>query len=218
MATYLSKSKRSLAFFFVSLFVSSSSWALNGMGLDYRLSTDFNLAKKFGVNVIEILRCPSDMSDLKWSITIAELSYKPISHVKLVAGYTLFLRGDMDHQVRNRYHLSASWLQTVGRVNLEARTRFQSAYVAGTNTRIDGFREKLKASMRQDKFLFFTFAEPFCDTRKDFSLCKVRFAGGVEYSLTSHHAVEAYYYYHLFRVQDPVNFPHLLGFGYSYSF
>ena len=210
--------KRSLSLLFLACFISSSLWAEDGLGSDLRLNAHFPLLKNVDVSMTEYLRFVGDFSTLKWSMTLAEFEYKPITPIKLIAGYALFLQGDKENQVRNRYHLSASWKHPFNKVTLEARARFQSAYVVGRTISIDGFREMLKASLPHKHFNFYTFIEPYHNAHKSFSLTKIRFAGGLGYSLTKHHRIDGYYYYHHFIVSDLINFEHLIGMGYSYSF
>ena len=61
-------------------------------------------------------------------------------------------------------------------------------------------------------------AEWFNDTRNKMRSDKIRFSTGSNYQLNPNNNLQLYYRYHIFNVDDPVNYRHAIGICYTHRF
>ena len=67
-------------------------------------------------------------------------------------------------------------------------------------------------------FCPFAYTEVFNDTRNKMRSDKIRFSTGSNYQLNPNNNLQLYYRYHIFNVDDPVNYRHAIGICYTHRF
>lgn len=136
------------------------------------------------------------------------------------SGYMSLARYKASDELRNRYYLYATGTYSAGRFTLSVRERFQSTYKVHAEHPKNYLRSMLTLSYKIGKsgFCPFAYTEVFNDTRNKMRSDKIRFSTGSNYQLNPNNNLQLYYRYHIFNVDDPVNYRHAIGICYTHRF
>lgn len=176
--------------------------------------------KHFSFLVEEDIRPRDDFKEAEWFLTTVEVNYKFNKYLLAGSGYMSLARYKASDELRNRYYLYATGTYSAGRFTLSVRERFQSTYKVHAEHPKNYLRSMLTLSYKIGKsgFCPFAYTEVFNDTRNKMRSDKIRFSTGSNYQLNPNNNLQLYYRYHIFNVDDPVNYRHAIGICYTHRF
>lgn len=187
-----------------------------------KVSFSGSVAPKIGWLAEEDFRPSGDCRQGEWSLTTAEINYRPYSWLRAGAGYMLMARLYRSDGLRNRYYIYSTASYQAGLFCFSVRERFQSTYRRGAAHPANYLRSMLMVSytVGHTGAAPFVYAEPFNNTgyKGNMKADKIRLSAGCDYRIDPHNSFQLYYRYHIFNVYDPLNYRHALGVTYSHRF
>ena len=196
------------------------SFAMDGIGTYFRANVTGKLYKGLSFFIEEDIRPQEDFKELQWIFSTAEVNYRFNKYLKAGVGYMCMVRYKDADQLRNRYYLYATGRYPVGHFTFSVRERFQSTFRAHANHPSNYLRSMFNVSYKIGKSNFspFYYVEFFNDTRNHLKADKIRFSTGMDYKLNTKNSLQLFYRYHIFNVNDPVNYKNVFGVCYSHHF
>ena len=193
---------------------------MEGAGVYFKASLCGKIYKHLSFLVEEDIRPRDDFKEAEWFLTTVEVNYKFNKYLLAGSGYMSLARYKASDELRNRYYLYATGTYSAGRFTLSVRERFQSTYKVHAEHPKNYLRSMLTLSYKIGKrgFCPFAYTEVFNDTRNKMRSDKIRFSTGSNYQLNPNNNLQLYYRYHIFNVDDPVNYRHAIGICYTHRF
>lgn len=193
---------------------------MEGVGVYLKASLSGKIYRGLSFLVEEDIRPRDDFKEAEWFLTTAEINYRINRHLLAGGGYMSLVRYKASEDLRHRYYLYVTGNHTIGPLTLSVRERFQATYKAHTGNPKNYLRSMLNVSCRIGKSGLspFAYAEVFNDTSNRMRSDKIRLSAGSNYRLDAHNSLQLYYRYHIFHVNDPVNYRHAIGICYMHRF
>ena len=220
MKNYFKRNCFFILFVFLMFQSHSTLWAMDGAGMAFKVSLSGKIYHKFSFLLEEDIRPKSNFKQAEWFLTTGEINYTFNRYLKAGVAYMLLNQYKASEELRNRYYVYASGKYPVGNFVLSLRERFQSTYKTGAEHPKNYLRSMLTLSYKIGKsgFCPFAYTEVFNDTRNKMRSDKIRFSTGSNYQLNPNNNLQLYYRYHIFNVDDPVNYRHAIGICYTHRF
>ena len=220
MKNYFKRNCFFILFVFLMFQSHSTLWAMDGAGMAFKVSLSGKIYHKFSFLLEEDIRPKSNFKQAEWFLTTGEINYTFNRYLKAGVAYMLLNQYKTSEELRNRYYVYASGKYPVGNFVLSLRERFQSTYKTGAEHPKNYLRSMLTLSYKIGKsgFCPFAYTEVFNDTRNKMRSDKIRFSTGSNYQLNPNNNLQLYYRYHIFNVDDPVNYRHAIGICYTHRF
>lgn len=201
---------------------SSTLQAREKFNMAFKASFSGSVVPKIGWLAEEDFRPSGDCRNGEWSLTTAELNYRPFSWLRAGAGYMLMARLYRSDGLRNRYYVYSTVSCHAGLFCFSVRERFQSTFRRGAAHPNNYLRSMLTVSYTWGRTgaAPFVYAEPFHNTgyKGKMKADKIRLSAGCDYRIDPHNSLQLYYRYHIFNAYDPLNYRHALGVTYSHRF
>ena len=220
MKNYFKRNCFFILFVFLMFQSHSTLWAMDGAGMAFKVSLSGKVYHQFSFLLEEDIRPKSNFKQAEWFLTTGEINYTFNRYLKAGVAYMLLNQYKASEELRNRYYVYASGKYPVGNFVLSLRERFQSTYKTGAEHPKNYLRSMLTLSYKIGKsgFCPFAYTEVFNDTRNKMRSDKIRFSTGSNYQLNPNNNLQLYYRYHIFNVDDPVNYRHAIGICYTHRF
>ena len=220
MKNYFKRNCFFILFVFLMFQSHSTLWAMDGAGMAFKVSLSGKVYHQFSFLLEEDIRPKSNFKQAEWFLTTGEINYTFNRYLKAGVAYMLLNQYKASEELRNRYYVYASGKYPVGNFVLSLRERFQSTYKTGAEHPKNYLRSMLTLSYKIGKsgFCPFAYIEVFNDTLNKMRSDKIRFSTGSNYQLNPNNNLQLYYRYHIFNVDDPVNYRHAIGICYTHRF
>jgi hypothetical protein len=214
----------SLSGFFFSL---PSVAQVNDAGLWASVNFEFKVSKKLSAGISEELRFNENISELGAALTDIGLKYKLSKRWQVAGNYRFTQRHRIDnyYSFRHRFYIDLKYSKKVKALEVSWRGRIQDQY-NNINRAPDGgvpeFYLRNKFALAWDLKKAFTpyvsveLFTPLNYPRFTF-LDNIRYAAGVEYTVTKKHKFDFYYMIHNeMNVSNPFTY-FVIGTGYFYK-
>jgi hypothetical protein len=225
-----SKAFRWLVFpvFIAGLFLSTPlKGQVNDAGLWTSFSFEAKVVKKLTANIEQGFRFNENITELGTIYTETILAYKLNKHFQVSGGYRFILKRQVEdyYSYANRFSFFIKYEKKLKPYQFQIRSSLQDQYSDNGRAPDGGipvyyWRNKLSLSRDIDKpYSPYISVELFSPLNypRTCILKGVRIASGVEYAVTKHHKIDAYYMIQKeLNVSDPKT-DFILGFGYSYK-
>ena len=215
--------------FLIGILSCTSLWAQDDFGSILSVEVTKKITKGLNLSFEEEHRSHSNFSATDRFSHCLELSYKPISVLKVGGAYNPmnYNRGTKGWELRHRYYFYATGYWDVGRFTVSLRERFQSTKRQGVTETAKRANPKLYLrsrlsvdyNIRKSKFEPFATVELFntLNDPQNNRMDRVRLTAGTSYKLKKNHSVQLYYRYTNNLDEDEVSIHHV-GAGYAFKF
>ncbi len=196
-------------------------------GLWTSVNFEARVVKKLSFNLAEEVRFNENITEAGVIFTDVGLSYKINKHFQIAGNYRFTQRRKTDdyYSFRHRFYVDFKYEKKIKPFQFQIRSRVQDEY-ADIGRALDGgvpeyyWRNKLTLKWDLDKpFMPYFSLELFSllNYPRSYAFGGMRASAGVEYSLSKHHKLDAYY-----MIQKELNTSNpetdfVIGVGYAYK-